>query len=150
MPRVQTSALLGLSALLLILLGGTTRTAMAEEGSILVQRHVAPRTAFRPDSPKSPKVIEVQVSPAATVTSQTQGIVGLGSADDALMGDMRAGQVPSPGVSGSSLAAGQNAVALGNAAGAAPGGTGRTPGGGGFAQGIGSTVVNAMSPILPR
>ncbi|WP_432723628.1 hypothetical protein R0381_000901 [Jeongeupia wiesaeckerbachi] len=150
MPRAQTSSLLSLSALLLTLLSGGARPAMAEEGSILVQRHVAPRTAFRPDSPKSPKVIEVQVSPATTVMSQTQAIAGVGSVDDALMGDMRAGQIPAQAGNTSSLAAGQSAVALGNAAGAAPSGTGRTPGGGGFVQGIGNSVVNAMSPILSR
>ncbi|GHD66398.1 hypothetical protein [Jeongeupia chitinilytica] len=142
--------LLRRSALVLALAGGSVQPVMAEDGTILVQRHVAPRTAFRADSPKSPKVIEVQVSPAATVTAQTQSIVGMGSSDDALLGDMRAGQMPTQAGGATAMAAGQSAVALGNAAGAAPSGAGRSTGSGGFVGGIGNTVVNAMSPILAR
>ncbi|AOY00606.1 hypothetical protein [Jeongeupia sp. USM3] len=141
------------AALYAALLAGGSQLAHAEsDGSeIVITRNVAPRTAFRPDSPKSPKTVEVQVSPADRVTSQVARTSAIGSADDALMGNMRADQALDRGMANAPLGSG---VALGGAAagGASVGGTGRSAGGGGMgaALGVGGTVINAMSPLLPR
>ncbi|BCL76481.1 hypothetical protein JHS3_22170 [Jeongeupia sp. HS-3] len=125
------------SPVLAVAIFAASQAALAVEGGILISRDVAPRIAYRPDSPKSPNPVEVSASPARQTTDATRDVAGWSQADEALMGKLHAGQTGGQSFGGATAAWSSPAAA---------GGAGRMAGAGG-ASGVGRTISGATAGI---